>query len=328
MALQNKTISIDQLVLNKDELAFYQKQTGIQDEIKLKEHIIEIAQKALEVYPYHCIRTFGFLRFRILRAQSGYKHLLTLGSTRPRAFFLDLGCCFGNDLRKAIEDGFPPQNIIASDLRAGVCISLSPRSYDHSNHSIEQRFLDFWNFGHELFNSDPSTFLVTFVQGNVLDDSFITIQSPLNPVHDLSNASTDSDLSSLSLQSLLSLTPNSYPEPQSLNPLRGYLSAIHTSAFFHLFDQAEQILIAKKLASLLSPLPGSIIFGSQIGADVPMEGVRNGSGTLFYRHSPDSWKEMWEKEVFGGKANMIRVEAGISRDSERRETIWWTVTRL
>ncbi|KAJ3754831.1 hypothetical protein EV360DRAFT_50895 [Lentinula raphanica] len=305
MALQNKPISIDQLVLNKDELAFYQRQTGIQDEIKLKEHIIEIAQKALEVYPYHCIRTFGFLRFRILRAQSGYKHLLTLGSTRPRAFFLDLGCCFGNDLRKAIEDGFPPQNIIASDLRA-----------------------DFWNFGHELFNSDPSTFPVTFVQGNVLDDSFITIQSPLNPVHDLSNASTDSDLSSLSLQSLFSLTPNSYPEPQSLNPLRGYLSAIHTSAFFHLFDQAEQILIAKKLASILSPLPGSIIFGSQIGADVPMEGVRNGSGTLFYRHSPDSWKEMWEKEVFGGKANMIRVEAGISRDSERRETIWWTVTRL
>ncbi|KAJ3716033.1 hypothetical protein C8R42DRAFT_588942 [Lentinula raphanica] len=305
MALQNKTISIDQLALNKDELAFYQRQTGIQDEIKLKEHIIEIAQKALEIYSYHCIRTFGFLRFRILRAQSGYKQLLTLGSTRPRAFFLDLGCCFGNDLRKAIEDGFPPQNIIASDLRA-----------------------DFWNFGHELFNSDPSTFPVTFVQGNVLDDSFITIQSPLNSVHDLSNASTDSDLSSLSLQSLLSLTSNSYPEPQSLNPLRGYLSAIHTSAFFHLFDQAEQILIAKKLASILSPLPGSIIFGSQIGADVPMEGVRNGSGTLFYRHSPDSWKEMWEKEVFGGKANMIRVEAGISRDSERRETIWWTVTRL
>ncbi|KAJ3990131.1 hypothetical protein F5890DRAFT_698552 [Lentinula detonsa] len=310
---QSKTISLDELVLNENELAFYQRQTGIQDKNKLKEHIIDIAQKALQVYPYHCIYTFGFLRsarkldvtiliflliilsrFRILRAESGYKQLLKLGSTRPNAFFLDLGCCFGNDLRKAIEDGFPARNVVASDLRA-----------------------DFWNFGHDLFHSNTSTFPVLFIPGNVLDSSFISIQPPLQ------FEESPSDFSSVSLESLLSINS----ESQSLNPLRGYLSAIHTSAFFHLFDKDEQILIAKKLASLLSPLPGSVIFGSQRGADEPQEGARNSTGTLYYRHSPETWKEMWEKDVFGGKVDLIRVDAGLSLD-EGREIIWWTVTRL
>ncbi|KAJ3799752.1 hypothetical protein GGU11DRAFT_678756 [Lentinula aff. detonsa] len=291
---QSKTISPDKLVLNENELAFYQRQTGIQDKNKLKEHIIEIAEKALQVYPYHCIHTFGFLRFRILRAESGYKQLLKLGSTRPNAFFLDLGCCFGNDLRKAIEDGFPARNVVASDLRA-----------------------DFWSFGHDLFHSNTSTFPVLFIPGNVLDSSFISIQPPLQ------FEELPSDFSSVSLQSLLSTNS----ESQSLNSLRGYLSAIHTSAFFHLFDKEEQILIAKKLASLLSPLPGSVIFGSQRGADEPQEGARSSTGTLYYRHSPETWKEMWEKDVFEGKVDLIRVDAGLSLD-EGREIIWWTVTRL
>ncbi|GAW09016.1 protein [Lentinula edodes] len=307
MALETRTISLSHLTLNQDELAFYKRQTGIHEEEKLKERIAEIAQKALDVYPYHCIWTFGFLRFRILRSQSGYKQLLELGSTRANALFLDIGCCFGNDLRKAIEDGFPAQNVIASDLRP-----------------------DFWNFGHELFNTNPTTFPVTFVPGNVLESSFISTQPPL-----LSHESPPNFIPSVSLQSLLLL-----PNPKSLDPLRGHLSAIHTSAFFHLFKKDEQLLIAKKLASLLSPVPGSIIFGSHRGAATPQEGERNSTGTLFYRHSPESWKDMWEKEVFlvpgagdndgsGGTAeDLIRVDAGLSLDDKSREILWWTVTRL
>ncbi|KAJ4480100.1 hypothetical protein J3R30DRAFT_3288682 [Lentinula aciculospora] len=290
MALE-RTIVLDNLILNKDELSFYKRQTGIEDEEKLKEHIARTAQKALEVYPYHCIGNFGFLRFRILRAKSGYNQLLELGSTRPNAIFLDLGCCFGNDLRKAIEDGFPAQNVIASDLRA-----------------------DFWNFGHALFNSSPLTFPVAFVSGNVLDSSFISIQPPVQ--EPLPN------VASISLQSFLSTNP------KSLDPLRGHISAIHTSAFFHLFDKDEQSLIAKKLASLLSPLPGSIIFGSQRGACEPQEVARNSSGTSYYRHSPETWKAMWEGEVFSGNNDMmIRVDAGLSFDGGK-EILWWTITRL
>ncbi|KAJ4463391.1 hypothetical protein C8J55DRAFT_531995 [Lentinula edodes] len=332
MALETRTISLSHLTLNQDELAFYKRQTGIDEEEKLKKRIVEIAQKALDVYPYHCIWTFGFLRFRILRSQSGYKQLLELGATRRDALFLDIGCCFGNDIRKAIEDGFPAQNVIASDLRP-----------------------DFWNFGHQLFNTDPKTFPVTFVPGDVLSSSFISTQPPLLlPPHE----SPPNSIPPVSLQSLLLLHPNPNPtdpnstlNAQSLNPLRGHLSAIHTSAFFHLFKKDEQLLIAKKLASLLSPVPGSIIFGSHRGAATPQEGERSDStarGTLLYRHSPESWKEMWEKEVFGrvsdgesqgdgegdgGRSRstaekLIRVDAGLSVDERSKEILWWSVTRL
>ncbi|KAJ3804249.1 hypothetical protein F5876DRAFT_53629 [Lentinula aff. lateritia] len=299
MALETHTLSLAHLTLNPDEYAFYKKQTGIEEEEILKQRIAQVAQKAVDVYPYHCICTFGFLRFRILRSQSGYKQLLELGATRANALFLDLGCCFGNDLRKAIEDGFPAQNVIASDLRP-----------------------DFWNFGHELFNTDPTTFPVTFIPGNVLDPAFISLQPPL----------------------LLHESPPSVsPTPTSLTPLRGHLSAIHTSAFFHLFNKDEQLLIAQKLASLLSPVPGSVVFGSHRGAGTPWEGEREGEregdreregererergGTVFYRHSPASWKEMWERDVFGG-ADLIRVDAGLALDDRSREILWWTVTRL
>ncbi|KAF9059545.1 hypothetical protein BDP27DRAFT_1341230, partial [Rhodocollybia butyracea] len=227
----------ERLVLKADEFAFYNKHTGIENEQVMKEHITSVARNALEIYPYPCIRTFGFLRFRITRSPSGYKRLLELGSTRPNALLLDLGCCFGNDVRKAVDDGFPAQNIVASDLRA-----------------------EYWNFGHDLFKSTPSTLPAIFIPGDVFDPSFISVQAPLR--------TTSATSIGIPLKSILQ------PElgtPKSLDPLRGHLSAIHSSAFFHLFNREEQLLIAKKLASLLSPLPGSIIFGSHVGFTEPHE---------------------------------------------------------
>ncbi|KAE9409777.1 hypothetical protein BT96DRAFT_1085631, partial [Gymnopus androsaceus JB14] len=194
-------LSVDSFSLNPDESAFYQEHTGIHDEDKLKAHIMEVAERSLKVYPYHCIAAFGFLRYGV----PGYKQLLKLGSTRSNALFLDLGCCFGNDIRKAIQDGFPAQNIIASDLQA-----------------------DFWKFGHELFNTTPSTFPVAFIAGDVLDPSFISIQPPLQE--------PPSDTASISLQALVQA------EPKSLNPLRGHLSAIHTSAFFISSTEMNKLL--------------------------------------------------------------------------------------
>ncbi|KIK57807.1 hypothetical protein GYMLUDRAFT_46002 [Collybiopsis luxurians FD-317 M1] len=278
------------LTLDKEELAFYQKTTGVQDVDKLKEHITEVAKKALKVYPYHCISTFGFIRFRIRRSPASYAQLLELGASRPDAFFMDLGCCFGNDLRMAIEDGYPAHNVIASDLRAG-----------------------YWELGHELFNSTPSTFPVPFIPGDIFDSEFLSIQPPLQ----------DSPVTTIdSVRSLLQTNP------RTVNFLRGHLSAIHASAFFHLFNKEGQLIAAKKLASLLSPLPGSIIFGSQRGAAEPYEETDD-TGTTFYRRSPGSWKEMWEREVFGGK-EMITVEVRLQRNEKEAsgDLLWWIVTRV
>lgn len=48
-----------------------------------------------------------------------YTQLLKLGKDRPGALYLELACCVGNDLRKAIADGFPLSQAIASDLHPG-----------------------------------------------------------------------------------------------------------------------------------------------------------------------------------------------------------------
>ena len=49
-----------------------------------------------------------------------YKDLLRLGIERKGALFLDLGCCVGNDVRKAVADGFPVTQALASDLHPGA----------------------------------------------------------------------------------------------------------------------------------------------------------------------------------------------------------------
>ncbi len=48
-----------------------------------------------------------------------YPKLLQLGRERPGALFLDLACCVGNDVRKAVADGFPISQALASDLHSG-----------------------------------------------------------------------------------------------------------------------------------------------------------------------------------------------------------------
>ena len=48
-----------------------------------------------------------------------YEDLLKLGSDRPGALFLDIGCGVGNDVRKAIADGYPLNQIIVCDLHPG-----------------------------------------------------------------------------------------------------------------------------------------------------------------------------------------------------------------
>ncbi|KAE9408309.1 hypothetical protein BT96DRAFT_696297 [Gymnopus androsaceus JB14] len=301
-----KTLFPENFTLNSDELAFYKKHTGIQDEEKLKEHIMDVAGSALEVYPYYCIRSFGFLRFRIIRSKAGYKKLLELCSTRQNALFLDLGCCFGNDIRKAVEDGFPAEKTIASDLYAGaffpfLCvlfiISMQISGNSDTSYSILPR----------------PPFRFTFISGDIFDSSFISIQPPLKTL----TLSYDDNTEPISYSRLFKPNPSRWTSSS-------HLSVIHTSAVFHLYDRDAQLLIAKKIASLLSPLPGSIIFGSHTGSKVPREVINQSTQMKAYRHSPESWKKMWEEEVFDKDKDMFQVEAGFE------DEIWmsWIVTRL
>lgn len=140
--------------LDADELRFYQVAAGITDESELKEHIIGIQAEAYQIFPYPCIRYFMFTKLKVSRYPA-YAHVLEHGRTHPGAIFLEMACCFGNDARKAALDGYPMENIIATDLRR-----------------------DFWDLGYKLFKDDTSTFPVPFLEGDIFSPELLDLDAP------------------------------------------------------------------------------------------------------------------------------------------------------
>ncbi|THU75772.1 hypothetical protein K435DRAFT_880196 [Dendrothele bispora CBS 962.96] len=128
-----------------------------------------------------------------------YDKFLDYVNVNKNAVFLDMGCCFGANVRKAIADGYLAERIIASDIHQ-----------------------EFWVLGHKLFKSGPKTTLPTFVQGDILDPSFIS-----GPQQ---HTATD-PISSVDLKILTNLS-------------------------------THQTKVAQQLAALLTQTSGSTIFGS------------------------------------------------------------------
>ncbi|KZT55772.1 hypothetical protein CALCODRAFT_498242 [Calocera cornea HHB12733] len=155
-----------------EEVAFLRAATGIQDEQDLKAHVVAVQRKAAEVFPYPCVIHFSFTQTNIARLR-GYEETLALAKSRPNALLLDLGCCLGTDARKAVLDGFPPAQMVTSDL-----------------------FKDFWTLGYELFNDNKDTMPITFLAGNVFDSSFLSL-SPLDTPPSTTPLSEVSTLSEL-----------------------------------------------------------------------------------------------------------------------------------
>ncbi|KAI0757381.1 hypothetical protein C8Q80DRAFT_1090761 [Daedaleopsis nitida] len=298
-------------------LEFMKSQTGIQDPDELKKHILAVQAEAYTIHPYPCIRRFSFVLLKLSRLPA-YQQLLALGRERKGAIFLDIGCCcesqiiiiseiamatsqsspilVGNDIRKAIADGFP--------LAGAICSDLHP---------------EFWDLGHKLFKSTPETFPVPFVPGDAFDPAHLETVPPF-------------------------YAPPETPVPQlstltSLNPLRGHVSVIHASSFFHLFSEERQLELARALAGLLSPEPGSMLLGSHGGR--PVKGLRieasraNSHGIPMFCHSPESWTELWDGTVFEKGTvkvatqlvEIVRRDLAKSEDS-RFWLLVWSVTRL
>lgn len=172
----------------------------------------------------------------------------------------------------------------------------------------------FWNLGHELFQSTPETFAVAFLAGDAFDPNFLERSEPLTSPSEVLGPTPP----------LTSLT--------CLTPLRGHVSAIHVSSVFHLFFEPQQLQLARALAGLLSPIPGSVIFGSHGGLRLKgfNESGYNSSGHHMFCHSPESWREMWE-EVFPKGMIKVEVELKVRRDFKEGEiengSLVWSVMR-
>ncbi|KIP08520.1 hypothetical protein PHLGIDRAFT_104156 [Phlebiopsis gigantea 11061_1 CR5-6] len=160
--------------LDDADVQFLLDATGLETPAELKEHILGIQAEAYAVHPYPCIRGFTFAQLKISQFPV-YGELLRLGRDRPGALFLDVGCGSGIDVRKAVADGFPVGQVVATDLHAA-----------------------FWEIGHRLCKSTPETFPVKFLAGDVLDPAHLRAPPGGAP---------DSPAPPLSVPALASLTP-------------------------------------------------------------------------------------------------------------------------
>lgn len=71
--------------------------------------------RAWKTFRYPCIGRYGFLEFSI-GDHSIYPNVLD--HLKNGATLLDLGCCFGQDIRKLVFDGAPATNLTGSELDA------------------------------------------------------------------------------------------------------------------------------------------------------------------------------------------------------------------
>lgn len=177
---------------------------------------------------------------------------------------------------------------------------------------------EFWDLGHKLFKTTPDTFPVTFIPGNVFDPEHLSIVPPFTA--NSPPATTIPDLRTLT----------------SLNPLHGHVSAIFTASLFHLFPEDAQVSLARALAGLLSPEPGSMIFGIQLGH--PESGYVEDPllPSRLFCHGPQSWSDLWDGEVFS--KGTVKVSAFVMEypkdgmypetDSSLLRLLIWSVIRL
>ncbi|KAI2617654.1 hypothetical protein GGS26DRAFT_396922 [Hypomontagnella submonticulosa] len=85
------------------------------------EHVVKLRNEAYALFPYPCIGVFRFIESDIAAHPAYQDHVLAplrqpcAPSTRE-PLFLDLGTCFGHDVRKLIFDGAVPDRLWASDI--------------------------------------------------------------------------------------------------------------------------------------------------------------------------------------------------------------------
>ncbi|KAI9464086.1 hypothetical protein BJY52DRAFT_1251516 [Lactarius psammicola] len=153
------------LVLDYDNEAFFKATTLISDVQELRDHIRTVATEAYEVFPYTSIGSYTFAR-TMVACLPGYADVLALGRNKG-GVLLDAGCCFGADARKAALDGWPVNQIVATDIVS-----------------------EFWNLGHKLFRSSATSFPAVFIQADLLNQGHITPGPPAENAPDLASLSS------------------------------------------------------------------------------------------------------------------------------------------
>ncbi|KAH8697260.1 hypothetical protein BGW36DRAFT_427226 [Talaromyces proteolyticus] len=88
--------------------------------------ILELRDRAWEVYPFPCVGQFRFIELSLCDMPL---YPTILQRIQNGGVFVDVGCCFGQDIRKLVHDGAPAKNTWGVELVG-----------------------DFVDLGYELFN--------------------------------------------------------------------------------------------------------------------------------------------------------------------------------
>ncbi|KAL7628304.1 hypothetical protein AAE478_002504 [Parahypoxylon ruwenzoriense] len=107
-------------------------------------HVLRLRDEAYARFPYPCIGAFRFLEFD-LAAHFGYEaHVLAPlrreDADAPEPLFLDVGTCFGQDVRRLAFDGVPARRLWASDIEAEL-VDLGFRMFNDADRLPRSHFL-------------------------------------------------------------------------------------------------------------------------------------------------------------------------------------------
>lgn len=75
-------------------------------------------ERGFAVHPYPCIGLYRFSNLTLLGHPAYATIVERLKS--PGASYLDIGCCFGQDLRQLVQDGVPSENLTGLDIEPAL----------------------------------------------------------------------------------------------------------------------------------------------------------------------------------------------------------------
>ncbi|KAJ5128112.1 hypothetical protein N7448_008891 [Penicillium atrosanguineum] len=78
-------------------------------------HVNKIRARGFAANPYPCIGNYRFLNLTLL-THPLYKSIISKLQSNSFAIYLDLGCCFGQDLRQLVLDGVPSSQLVGLDI--------------------------------------------------------------------------------------------------------------------------------------------------------------------------------------------------------------------
>ncbi|KAH8883469.1 hypothetical protein GQ53DRAFT_752953, partial [Thozetella sp. PMI_491] len=101
------------------------------------EHVNKIRERGFVANPYPCIGLYRFANLTLL-THPLYDTIVER-LKRPDAAYLDIGCCFGQDLRQLVQDGVPSRHVVGLDIER----SLMELGYDFflDRETLQSRFV-------------------------------------------------------------------------------------------------------------------------------------------------------------------------------------------